>query len=287
VTETRRSADTADTTHARTTDPAAIESAISACAGRLADLGFFFDFDGTLSALGEDPQAVGPVPGALDALGALVREAPLVAVVSGRPVEFLAGRLGLVPGLRLHGLYGLEYSEDGGASLTTAPDAVPYLPLIEQIVEEARAAFPTALVENKRLSCALHFRTTPQLEPAIEQWTRGQAAQHGLKRLYGRKVIELKPPVDTDKGAVVSAAAASLAGAWYFGDDLGDLPAFTALDELESRSPGFRAVRVAIANPDGAVVSLGERADLRLAAPEDVPPLLLALLAAHREKLNG
>ena len=262
-------------------------TAVADTAGRLGEHGFFFDFDGTLSALGDDPQAVGPVPGARDALAALTRAAALVAVVSARPVAFLAGRLGDVPGLRLHGLYGLEHSDDGGATVATAPEAEPYLPLIARIVDEARSMFPTALVEDKRLSCAVHFRTTPDLQPAIEDWTEHQAAEYGLKRQHGRMVVELKPPVDTDKGAVVRAAAQGLGGAWYFGDDLGDLPAYAALDDLASRTPGFHAVRVAIDNADGAVVSLGERADLRLAAPEQVPPLLRALLAAQREKLNG
>jgi trehalose 6-phosphate phosphatase len=285
VTETQPTA-TAD---GATTGPATTESAraaIADSAARLDGYGFFFDFDGTLSPLGEDPEAVVPAPDAVDALTALVGEAALVAVVSARPVGFLGDRLGHVPGLHLHGLYGLEYSADGGRTVTTAPEAVPYLPLIARIVAEARAAFPTALIEDKRLSCALHYRTTPDLRPGIEEWAASRADSHGLKLQHGRMVVELKPPVDTDKGAVVRAAAESLSGAWYFGDDLGDLPAFAALDDL-ARRPGFRAVRVAIANADGAVVSLTDRADLRLAAPEEVPPLLRAVLAARHEKLNG
>ena len=291
MTETERPAPDSTATDSTAPESTALteaaREAVAATAGRLGEHGFFFDFDGTLSALGDDPQAVGPVPGAVDALAALADAAALVAVVSARPVAFLAGRLGGVPRLRLHGLYGLEHSDDDGATVVTAPEAEPYLPLIARIVDEARSAFPTALVEDKRLSCALHFRTTPDLGPAIDEWTQRQAAEYGLKRQHGRMVVELKPPLDTDKGAVVRAAARDLGGAWYFGDDLGDVPAYGALDDLASRTPGFHAVRVAIDNADGAVVSLGERADLRLAAPEQVPPLLRALLAAHREKLNG
>ena len=280
MTETQRTA----TTDITTSESA--RAAIAETAAQLDGYGFFFDFDGTLSPIGEDPEAVVPVPDAVDALAALVGEAALVAVVSARPVGFLGDRLGHIPGLHLHGLYGLEYSADGGRTVATAPEAEPYLPLIARIVDEARAAFPTALIEDKRLSCALHYRTTPDLQPGIEKWATARAAAYGLKLQRGRMVVELKPPVDTDKGAVVRTAAQSLSGAWYFGDDLGDLPAFAALDDLERR-PGFHAVRVAIANADGAVVSLTDRADLRLAAPEQVPPLLRAVLAARREKLNG
>jgi trehalose 6-phosphate phosphatase len=264
-----------------------VAAAIAVTSAQLDRHGFFFDFDGTLSAIVEDPEAVVPVPDAVDALAALAREAALVAVVSGRPVAFIGSRLGHVPGLHLHGLYGLEYSADGGRTVTTAPEAEPYLPLIARIVDEARSTFPAALIEDKRLSCTLHYRTTPELQSGIEQWTASQADAYGLKLLRGRMVVELKPPVDTDKGTVVRTTAGPLSGAWYFGDDLGDLPAYAALDELEAHSPGFHAVRVAIANNDGAVAALAERADLRLAAPDEVPPLLRSVLGSRHEKLNG
>jgi trehalose 6-phosphate phosphatase len=251
-------------------------------AARLNEYGFFFDFDGTLAPIQEDPQTVAPVPGVLSALTELATAAKLTAVVSARPVAFLGDRLGTVPGLHLFGLYGLEYSSDGGRTITTVPEAEPYAPLIARVGAEARAAFPTALIEDKRLSCALHFRTEPGLEPKIEAWTAEQAQAHGLRRQHGRMVVELKPPVDTDKGAVVLHASHNLAGAWYFGDDLGDLPAFRALDRLSADRPGFHAVRVAVANAEGRGAALGDHADLRLAAPPEVPALLNALLSARR-----
>ena len=251
-------------------------------AGRLGEYGFFFDFDGTLAPIREDPESVAPAPGVLPALAALAAGAALTAVVSARPVAFLGSRLGGVSGLELYGLYGLEYSSDGGETVATLPEAEPYAPLIARIVAEARAAFPGALVEDKRLSCALHFRTDPGLEPAIEAWTEARAEEHGLRRQHGRMVVELKPPLDTDKGAVVLRAAEHLAGAWYFGDDLGDLPAFAALDRLAARNPGFHAVRVAVANAEGRGAALGDHADLRLADPESVPALLDGLLSARR-----
>jgi len=251
-------------------------------AARLGEYGFFFDFDGTLAPIQEDPQTVAPVPGVLPALAALAAEAALTAVVSARPVAFLADRFGAVPRLHLYGLYGLEYSADGGRTTTTVPEAEPYAPVIARVVAEARAAFPTALIEDKRLSCALHFRTEPGLEPEIEAWTAEQARAYGLRRQHGRMVVELKPPLDTDKGAVVLRASQNLAGAWYFGDDLGDLPAFRALDRLSAERPGFHAVRVAVANAEGRGAALGDHADLRLAAPPEVPTLLNALLSARR-----
>lgn len=251
---------------------------VARAAGRLGEYGFFFDFDGTLAAIQDDPEAVGPVPGAVDALIALTAAAARVAVVSARPVAFLGSRFGAVPGLGLHGLYGLEHSSDGGRTVATAPEAEPYAPVIARVVAEARAAFPDALVEDKRLSCALHFRTDPALEPAIEAWTAEQAEAHGLRRQHGRMVVELKPPLDTDKGAIVLELAAGLTGAWYFGDDIGDLPAFSALDKLAAGDGGFHAVRVAVGTAEGRGAALGALADLRLPAPERVPALVDSLL---------
>lgn len=251
---------------------------VARAAGRLREYGFFFDFDGTLAPIQDDPESVKPVPGAVDALTALAAQAGLVAVVSARPVSFLGSRLGTVPGLSLHGLYGLEYSSDGGRTVVAAPEAEPYAPVIARVVAEARAAFPNALVEDKRLSCALHFRTDPSLEPAIEAWTTEQAETHGLRQQHGRMVVELKPPLDTDKGAIVLDLASDLAGAWYFGDDLGDLPAFAALDKLAASDRDFHAVRVAVGTAEGRGAALASHADVRLPGPERVPALVNSLL---------
>lgn len=258
----------------KTATSAGAAAHVARAAARLNEYGFFFDFDGTLSPIQQDPESVRPVPGAVDALAALAANAGLTAIVSARPVAFLAERFGGVRGLHLHGLYGLEYSPDGGATVTTAPEAEPYAPVIARVVAEAREAFPRTLIEDKRLSCALHFRTDPALEPAIESWAAAHAEAYGLRLQHGRMVVELKPPLDTDKGAVVLREAAGLAGAWYFGDDLGDLPAFAALDKLAAEQPGFHAVRVAVGTAEGRGAALAEHADVLLDTPESVPTLL-------------
>lgn len=272
-----------------------IEQAVAGTAGRTADYEFFLDFDGTLSAIVPDPQDAVPVPGARDALGRLAAAAARVTVVSGRPVEFLAGRLGGVPGLRLAGLYGLETSQDGGATVRTLPEAAPYEAVVREVVRSARATFPDLLIEDKRLSCAVHYRSAPDRAAEVDAWAAQEAQRHGLKRQPGRFVVELKPPLQTDKGTVVDGVGPDAAGAWFFGDDLGDLPAFAALDRLAGRRPGFRAVRVAVAGgaaeharsdaPDGA--GLADQADLVLPGPEAVPAVLNALTRADRETLQG
>lgn len=246
---------------------------------RLSRTAFFFDFDGTLSAIGPDPEKVGPVPDAPEALAELAGRSGYCAVVSARPVRFLAGQLHAVPGLALHGLYGLEYSADGGATVTTLPAAAPYRPVIDEAARAAAAALPGALIEHKGLSCAVHFRNTPELAEAAEAWAAGYAKEHGLKVQRGRMVVELKPPVERDKGHVVREALderPELVGGWFFGDDLGDRPAFAALAERAGREPAFEAMRVAVANPEGD--PLADLADLMLDGPDEVPELVRRVL---------
>ena len=246
---------------------------------QLSRTAFFFDFDGTLSAIGPDPEKVRPVDDAPEALAELAGRAAYCAVVSARPVEFLARQLHAVPGIVLHGLYGLEHSADGGATVATLPQAAPYRPVIDEAAKAAAAELPGALIEHKGLSCAVHFRNAPELAEAVESWAAQYAKEHGLKVQRGRMVVELKPPVERDKGHVVREVLEQrpeLVGGWFFGDDLGDRPAFAALAERAGREPAFQAVRVAVANPEGD--PLNGLADLMLEKPDEVPGVVRRLL---------
>jgi trehalose 6-phosphate phosphatase len=246
---------------------------------QLSRTAFFFDFDGTLSTIGPDPEKVRPVPDAPEALAALAARSGYCAVVSARPVRFLARQLHAAPGIALHGLYGLEHSADGGATVTTLPAAAPYRPVMDEAARAAAEALPGALIEHKGLSCAVHFRTAPELADAAELWAAGYAKEHGLKVQRGRMVVEVKPPVQRDKGDVVREALAreELVGGWFFGDDLGDRPAFAALAERAGREPVFAAMRVAVANPEGD--PLADLADLMLDGPDEVPGVVRSLLS--------
>jgi trehalose 6-phosphate phosphatase len=257
-------------------DRAGLWRSTAALADRCA---FFFDFDGTLAPIQDDPEAVRPVPGALDALGALAGAVGLVALVSARPASFLRDRLAGLPEVAVFGLYGLE-SQIGTGPVRTHPDAVPYQQGMRELADAASAELPAGImVEYKRLSVALHYRTAPHLRPAVEGWAAATATRLGLRAQAGRMVIELKPPGDRDKGSVVAEQIADLACAWYFGDDLSDLRAFAALDARHRQDPSFVGVRVAVANPESGD-ALGPAADLSVEGPEQVPALITDLLRA-------
>ncbi len=246
--------------------------ALSATATRADNCVFFFDFDGTLAPIRDDPDAVQLAPGVLKAISELTGHVRRVTIVSARPVEFLRSRF---PGVRvtLHGLYGLESQYDSGETVTYPP-ALPWAKVVAELAELAERELPDeVLVEFKRLSVALHYRAAPELRDVVHEWAQAEARRHGLREQEGRMVIELKPSVQRDKGSVVAEEIEGFSCAWYFGDDLSDLPAFRALTARQAKNPDFLGVRVAVGNPEtGAEVAAA--ADLHLDGPAAVPNLL-------------
>ena len=263
---------------ARPTHPLSAEEALQFTASRAKDTTFFFDFDGVLSPVTDDPDASQPVPSVLGVLEQLAAKVARVAIVSARPVSFLRSRFESLEHVDLYGLYGLEVWHDG--DVVTEPAALPWVPAMADLAERARAELPeTILVEYKRLSVALHYRTAPQLAPQVERWGHEQAERLGLRVQGGRMVVELKPPVDQDKGMVISDGVLNAGCAWYFGDDMSDIKAFDALRAREAVDPGFFGMCVAVANPEtGAEVS--SAADLTLESPEAVARFVADALPA-------
>jgi trehalose 6-phosphate phosphatase len=240
--------------------------------------GFFFDFDGVLAPIQDDPDASAPDAGVLDALYRLAAHTRRVAVVSARPVSFLARHVADRRHVTLFGLYGLE-RRDVGQEPVTDPDAQRWEPRVADLVRRARAELPGEVrVENKRLSVALHYREAPDLRAAVERWAEQAASATGLREIVGRMVVELRPP-GHDKGTVVDEQAADLHSAWYFGDDVSDLEAFAALDRRAAADPGFTGVRVALANPETGA-ALRDAADLRVESPAELRAVLEALCDA-------
>ena len=226
------------------------------------------DFDGTLAPIVRDPAAARPLPGAVDLLHRLAATYGTVAVVSGRPAAFLIAALELDrrPGSRLvaHGLYGLETATAHG--VTTSVEAEAWRGDVEAVAALADAEAPNdVIVERKGLSVTIHVRTAPDEESWAASWARIQAAARGLAVHPGRMSYELRPPVDVDKGTVVTALTANARAACFVGDDLGDLPAFDALARLTATT-GMATLRVVVRSPE-APAALLERADLVVDGP--------------------
>ncbi|MFC5667238.1 trehalose-phosphatase [Kitasatospora misakiensis] len=240
------------------------------------------DFDGTLAPIVADPSRARAAAGATAALRALAPRVGAVAVVTGRPAALAVeyGGLAGIDGVVVLGHYGAERWEDGEL---TAPPPHPG-------VAAVRAELPAALkalgapdgtwVEDKGRSVAVHTRRTAAPEAAFELLRAPMerlADAHGLVVEPGRLVLELRPP-GVDKGAALTGLLRerSARSVLFAGDDLGDVPAFAAVEEL--RAGGLAGLLVCSgAVGDAPVRELADRADLVVPGPAGVVELLGAL----------
>ncbi|MFG2927701.1 trehalose-phosphatase [Streptomyces achromogenes] len=244
------------------------------------------DFDGTLAPIVADPEQARAHPDAVPALAALAPKIASVAVITGRPPEVAVryGGFAGVPGLEhltVLGHYGAE-RWDAATGTVTAPPPHPGVAAaraeLPRLLERAGAAEGT-WIEEKGRALAVHTRRAADPQGAYQSLRAplaDLAARHGLIVEPGRLVLELRPP-GMDKGvALLDHARAVGAGCVvYAGDDLGDLPAFDAVDTL--RADGVPGLLVCSGSTE--VTELAKRADLVVDGPEGVVGLLRALAA--------
>lgn len=242
--------------------------------------GLFIDFDGTLAPIVARPEQARPWPGAPELLARLAERFAVVAVVSGRAARDLIGSL--PPSVEVFGLHGAEHGRAGRVEL--AAEAARFAPLMAAVLAEARAEVARlglrgALVEDKGVIVALHYRAAEERAAAAEALARlaaELAERHGLTTAPGRMVIELRPPVRFSKADAVAATARqrALRAVAFAGDDTVDLPAFDALDSLAAG--GVAAVKIAVASAETPPELLA-RADAVVDGPEGLVTLLGSL----------
>ena len=237
--------------------------------------GILLDFDGTLARIVPTPEEARPVPGAVGVLRELRRRYRSVAVVSGRRAADVWERI--EGAARCFGLYGLE-DERGPTRWALEPR-----PDLDEVVEQVRtiaAAVPGARVEDKGPHVAIHYRAAR--DPGAGSLLRSRllplADRAGLRLLEGKQVLELAPRGGPTKGDVVRevARADELQAILFAGDDLGDVDAFAAVDEL-AQVPSCVGVTVAVrsAETPPAVV---DAATTSVEGPERLVELLRSLL---------
>jgi trehalose-phosphatase len=240
------------------------------------------DIDGTLAPIAPTPDAAVVPPETRDVLRQLV-ELPQVhvALVSGRSVAD-ASRMLHVEGIWLVGNHGLELRNPAG-EISVTEGALEYEDAIEAasnaLAPIARAA-PGALVENKRWTVSLHYRLVdPGETNALVGYARDLARTLGLRATDGKKIIELRPPIDVDKGTATTAfanrvGALERGAVLYAGDDQTDEDAFRALRAL---STSAITIRVMAIGGDETAMSTG--AEFVLASPAELRSALEWIVA--------
>ncbi|HEX4244022.1 MAG TPA: trehalose-phosphatase, partial [Acidimicrobiales bacterium] len=230
------------------------------------------DFDGTLAAIVADPARAQPLAGTRQVLVELGRQFGTVAVISGRPASFLADRLGGIDGIRLVGSYGVEWAGADGV-VTTDPAIDQWRPVVAAAAARLAAdAPPGVLVEDKALSVTVHWRRAPEAEGWVRQAAASESERSGLVGHSGRMSVELRTPGPTDKGSAVEELSRGARSACFLGDDVGDLPAFAALDRLAAQV-GTAVVKVAAADQESPP-EVTESADLIVEGPPGALRLL-------------
>lgn len=240
-------------------------------------VGVFFDFDGTLSAIVDVPDAVVPIPGVVERVGELASRLGVVAIVSGRPVAFLS-RFFDHPNLVLSGLYGLE--ERRGERTVVDPVAAEWTPVIAQVAARAVERFGPGVVEDKASSLTIHYRgESEEVAESIREWAHDAAGEARLDARSAKMSVELHPPNARSKGDAVRTLSAQLEAAAYFGDDVGDLPAFDALLNLEAEAQLAAVACVAVSGAE-LPEPLAARATEIVSGPEAVLEMLDQLVDA-------
>jgi trehalose 6-phosphate phosphatase len=233
-------------------------SLLARLAAEPARAAILLDVDGTLAPIVRHPEAASVPPAARSELERLARRYALVGCVSGRPSADVRRLVG-VEGVTYVGLHGLELDHE----------AARYERAIHAFAETVD--WPR---EDKGLAVSYHYREAADQEAARRQLedVAARARAAGLHARFGRKVLEILPPVEANKGTAVRRLLerARLSRALYAGDDRTDLDAFRALDGIEL------GVRVAVAS-DEAPNELRETADVVVDGPAELLELLRRL----------
>jgi trehalose 6-phosphate phosphatase len=257
------------------------------------DLVVGLDFDGTLAPIVEDPDEAHIHPDAAEVLVDLAAQVRAVAVITGRPARQALALGGLEEvgnaigdsgrELFVLGQYGNErWTSTNRRVISPKPPRglASFMRELPRLLRRADAG--EAWIEEKGLAVAVHTRRLENPGAAFDRLLpilADAAKSHDLDVEPGRWVVEVRAH-GMHKGAAVRRLTDELgAKAFVFcGDDLGDVEAFKAIEEL--RGKGFPSLLVCSASDEQN--ALAEMADVVVAGPEGVLGLLRELTADIR-----
>jgi trehalose 6-phosphate phosphatase len=241
----------------------------------------FFDVDGTLAPIVERA-ADAHVPKETSLLlSRLSRRYARVACISGRAAADVRRLVG-VGGIAYAGSHGAELLEPNASAPRIAPEFQDWEPRVKEFVSERDSPEMRVLrvrIEDKGPIMTFHWRGAPDEEAAharVEELA-AEAEAAGLSIHWGRKVLEIRPPVPVHKGlAVRELISESARAGLYAGDDKTDLDGFAALTELVEEGRLDHAVRVGVLSDEGPP-EIGRQADIAVDGVEGMKRVLAEL----------
>lgn len=204
-----------------------------------------FDLDGTLIPIVDRPELATLPRETRRLLRTLAKNHRYtVGVVSGRALADLKGKVG-VEGIIYAGNHGLEIEGFGSNFLEPiAEEMMPFLRILNQVLSATLKGIKGVFVEDKGLTLSVHYRTANDTEEkkVRDAFTRITDPLHVTGRIrvtQGKKVYEIRPPVDWDKGKAIAWLIARCRetrgkeGALpvYLGDDLTDEDGFKVIEK--------------------------------------------------------
>jgi len=200
----------------------------------------FFDFDGTLVPIQNNPADCSLSPRVRDQLEKIALSGSAsIAILSGRSLPDIRKRV-QIKGIYYGGNHGLEIS--GPQIRFIHPEAKSFKHTIDRVyqsIAKATKNFQGVFIEKKNLSFTLHYRMAGKENKALvrhifHKTISEEFAGHAFKVIKGKKVLELAPDVLWDKGRAALFILQRLNMDYlpvYVGDDLTDETAFRALKE--------------------------------------------------------
>jgi trehalose 6-phosphate phosphatase len=239
----------------------------------------FFDVDGTLAPIVHRAQDAQVPKETSLLLARLSRRYARVACISGRAAADVRRLVG-VGGIAYAGSHGAELLEPNASRPRMAPEFQRWEPDVKAFVRERDTPELRALrvrIEDKGPIMTFHWRGAPDEDAARARVgaLAEEAEAAGLWIHWGRKVLEIRPPVPIDKGQAVRELVVGRA-ALYAGDDVTDLDGFAALRELVDRGELETAVTVGVRSEEGPG-EIVEEADLVVDGIEGMQSVLAEL----------
>lgn len=200
------------------------------------------DFDGTLSPIVDNPEQAYADPNAVSALGRIGGMVGQVVVITGRPVRTAVqlGRFRETAGLEhmvVLGQYGVERWNAAADEFVIPPEPSEITAVSDELPEILDPLDLTDVrIEHKGRAIGVHTRELADPPGSLAKLVDPMsqlAARHGLLVEPGKNVLEIRAP-GIDKGDALRAIVAETGAQTvvFAGDDLGDLPAFRAVQEL-------------------------------------------------------
>ena len=242
------------------------------------------DIDGTLAPIVEHAaEARVPEP-TRQLLIKVAKRYAVVACVTGRQASEARAMVS-IGSISYLGSHGAELLRAGWTESVLDPSVEPWARRIHEFGREADTSDlrrRRVRIEDKGAIVAFHWRGAPDEEAArtAVDALAARAEAAGLNTHWGRKVLEVRPPVRFDKGAGIAAflEGVEVDTVMYVGDDVTDVDAFRGLTRLVEEGRIERAIRVGVNSEEAPAAVTGE-ADVLVDGTAGVAELLAALVA--------